>query len=282
MKEGILRWDTASLGDVAQYINGAAFKPSDWGEVGTPIIRIQNLTDPSKPLNRTTRIVPEQLRVQNGDILVSWSATLDAFIWQRGEAWLNQHIFRVVPNERIIHKRYLFFLLKLEIARLLDTEHLHGSTMKHINRGPFLAHKILLPPLEVQGRIVTKLDALFDKSRVAREELDRIPRLVGRFKKSVMASAFRGELTEDWLSKHASTEWEHMKGRDLFTWTSGKFLPKKNQKPGQIPVFGGNGVNGAHSDSLVTHPTMVIGRVGAQCGNVYVTAGPAWITDNAI
>lgn len=68
----------------------------------------------------------------------------------------------------------------------------------------------------------------------------------------------------------------------VFSWSSGNFLPKKNQRPGAIPIYGGNGVNGTHCEALVSAPTIVIGRVGAHCGNVHLTDGPAWITDNAI
>lgn len=67
-----------------------------------------------------------------------------------------------------------------------------------------------------------------------------------------------------------------------FDWSSGEFLPKKAQKPGPVPVFGGNGINGFHKEPLVLSPTLVVGRVGAQCGNLHITEGPAWITDNAI
>jgi type I restriction enzyme S subunit len=68
----------------------------------------------------------------------------------------------------------------------------------------------------------------------------------------------------------------------LFQWSSGDFLPKKSQLGGEFPVYGGNGVNGMHSAWLVSTPTIVIGRVGAHCGNVHLTEGHAWITDNAI
>ncbi|MFN9648505.1 MAG: restriction endonuclease subunit S, partial [Pseudanabaena sp.] len=173
------------------------FKPTDWVNEGMPIIRIQNLTDPTKPMNLTTRIVPENLLVKDGDILVSWSATLDAFIWDRGDAWLNQHIFRVLPHEKIVEKYFLFFLLKREIANLIGTEHLHGSTMKHINRGPFLSHEVALPPLNEQRRIVDKLDRIGDRQRSARNELNHIPKLIARYKQSVLAAACSGKLTED-------------------------------------------------------------------------------------
>lgn len=190
-------WDKVLLGDLAEYLNGAAFKPTDWVNEGMPIIRIQNLTDPTKPMNLTTRIVPENLLVKDGDILVSWSATLDAFIWDREDAWLNQHIFRVLPHEKIVEKYFLFFLLKREIANLIGTEHLHGSTMKHINRGPFLSHEVALPPLNEQRRIVDKLDRIGDRQRSARNELSHIPKLIARYKQAVLAAACSGKLTED-------------------------------------------------------------------------------------
>lgn len=68
----------------------------------------------------------------------------------------------------------------------------------------------------------------------------------------------------------------------VFLWASGEFLPKKAQRGGPIPVFGGNGVNGFHNKELIEAPTIVVGRVGAHCGNLHVTVGPSWITDNAI
>jgi type I restriction enzyme S subunit len=145
------------LGSIAEFINGAAFKPEDWGESGLRIIRIQNLTDSNKPFNRTERIVSERVRVQQGDLLVSWSATLGIFEWHDSEeALLNQHIFRVLPNEEKVNKRYLRH--GLEGAILDMQKHLHGATMQHVNRGEFLGTKLYLPPLEEQKRIAEILD----------------------------------------------------------------------------------------------------------------------------
>jgi len=76
--------------------------------------------------------------------------------------------------------------------------------------------------------------------------------------------------------------WQVATGAQLFLWGSGEFLPKAKMKEGLIPVFGGNGISGKHNVALVHEPTLVVGRVGAQCGNVHITPGPAWVTDNAI
>src|SRR5437868_9136857 len=91
-------WKVARLGDVAEYINGFAFKPTDWGETGVPIIRIQNLNSPNASFNYFDGQIADKFKVQNGDLLISWSASLDAFLWNRGEAILNQHIFNVREN----------------------------------------------------------------------------------------------------------------------------------------------------------------------------------------
>ena len=85
--------DVRAIGEVAGFVNGCAFKPSDWGQEGKPIIRIQNLTDGDKPYNRTTRVVDEKYHISKGDLLVSWSATLGVFVWDGEDGLLNQHIF---------------------------------------------------------------------------------------------------------------------------------------------------------------------------------------------
>jgi type I restriction enzyme S subunit len=50
---------------------------------------------------------------------------------------------------------------------------------------------------------------------------------------------------------------------------------------GDIPVYGGNGVNGYHNVGNVNEPTIVIGRVGYYCGSIHLTPSNAWVTDNA-
>jgi type I restriction enzyme S subunit len=144
------------------------------------IIRIQNLTDSSKPFNRTKRTVTDRVRVQQGDLLVSWSATLGIFEWHDSEeALLNQHIFRVLPNEEKVNKRYLRH--GLEGAILDMQKHLHGATMQHVNRGEFLSTKLYLPPLEEQRRIAEILDRaeeLRSKRREAIAQLDTLTQAI--------------------------------------------------------------------------------------------------------
>jgi type I restriction enzyme, S subunit len=167
-------WSWARIVDTGQYINGLAFKPSDWKSKGRPIIRIQNLSGRNPEFNYTDGTFDPSVVVHDGDILVSWSATLDAFIWRGVEGVLNQHIFRVVPAP-LVDKAYLFWLLKWVIRRMAASDHVHGLVMGHINRGPFLAFPVPIPPLAEQKRIVAKVDelmALCDRLETQLQERD--------------------------------------------------------------------------------------------------------------
>ena len=164
------------LGDIADFVNGVAFKPDDWEESGKRILRIQNLTDSTKPFNRTNRAVAKKYEVSPGDLLVSWSATLGVFVWEGPDtALVNQHIFRVVPDHGRIDPCYLRHMLSDALVQM--EQHLHGATMKHVNRREFLATTIPLPPLAEQKRlagILDAADALRGKRREALAELDTL------------------------------------------------------------------------------------------------------------
>ena len=73
---------------------------------------------------------------------------------------------------------------------------------------------------------------------------------------------------------------------DIFTLGSGETKPEDTQPfpddEKSVPVFGGNGISGFTKMSLISEPTIVIGRVGENCGCVHSVVPPAWITDNAL
>jgi type I restriction enzyme S subunit len=194
------------LGETGEYINGFAFKPSHRESEGLPIIRIQNLTNDSKPLNRTNLKVPAEYHILSGDMLVSWSATLDVFIWRKEPALVNQHIFKVVPDIHLIDSRLLFYWLKIAIEQLQATEHLHGSTMKHINRGPFMAHKLPLPPASEQTRIVEKLEELLSDLDAGVAELKAAQKKLVQYRQSLLKAAVEGALTAEWRTSNQPKE----------------------------------------------------------------------------
>jgi restriction endonuclease S subunit len=146
---------TARLGDLATYINGYTFKPADWGDTGLPIIRIQDLTGNSYQLNRYDGEYPERIEVNDGDVLISWSASLGVYVWQRGKALLNQHIFKVVFDKLPVNKDYFVFAVEHKLAEMESKT--HGATMKHIVKKDFDGTTIPYPPIEKQAEIADHL-----------------------------------------------------------------------------------------------------------------------------
>ena len=94
------------LGDIATYINGFAFKPSDWSDKGLPIIRIQDLTGNSYQANRYNGTYHPKYEVNDGDVLISWSASLGIYVWHGEKSVLNQHIFKVVFDKAEVDKKF--------------------------------------------------------------------------------------------------------------------------------------------------------------------------------
>jgi restriction endonuclease S subunit len=189
-------WQWFRLNDLGLFINGYAFKPSDWSKTGKPILRIQNLSAGGSSFNRTKLELSQDYWVEPGDILVSWSATLDAFLWGGESALLNQHIFRVVPNESLITSEYLFMVLKQAILDLSRGEHKHGLTMKHINRAPFLNHVVAIPDIETQLLLLSEHRKFLKLSEALRTNSNTLLSSKRNFLNSVRSLALSSNLID--------------------------------------------------------------------------------------
>lgn len=146
------------LGDVATYINGYAFKPSDYSDTGLPIIRIQDLTGNAYQTNRYEGILSERYAVDDGDILISWSASLGVFEWDGGPAWLNQHIFKVSFDKMQVDKR--FFVHQARFLMEASANLAHGATMRHLTKKVFDSLPFYFPRSERQRAIADQLDGI--------------------------------------------------------------------------------------------------------------------------
>lgn len=168
-----MTWQSKKLGNIATFVNGKAFKPSDWSDSGLPIIRIQNLTNSIDDIHYYNGAIEDKYLIATGDILISWSATIGVFEWLNGDAVLNQHIFKVVFDKEPIDKTFFKHLIKQKIDEML--KNVHGSTMKHITKGDFDNIDVSLPSLDEQkkiAKILDKADEIRAKKKLANDKLD--------------------------------------------------------------------------------------------------------------
>lgn len=142
-----------ALGNMATFVNGSAFKPDDWSTEGVPIVRIQNLTQDDSTYNYYNGDMTKKVIIDSGDIIISWSATLGVFFWNRGRALLNQHIFKVLFNKVNVNKEFFVYTVRLALDEMADIA--HGSTMRHIVKKDFDGTMVAYPDYEEQERFAS-------------------------------------------------------------------------------------------------------------------------------
>ncbi|MXW42185.1 MAG: hypothetical protein F4X48_03420 [Acidimicrobiia bacterium] len=163
-----------TLDELAHFINGYAFKPSDFTENGLPVIRIQQLLDADAETDRFDGQIDSRFMIQTGDIVMSWSGTIAVVEWKRGDAWLNQHLFRVDPRDGV-SREFLRHLLSFAVDDLLRAA--HGTTMKHITRAELSRFVVLIPSLGEQRRIAGVLDTIDETIQANERQRDKLQQL---------------------------------------------------------------------------------------------------------
>ena len=178
-------WMIRSLYDSATYINGAAYRTIAFSPdmSGLPIIKINELKyGITLQTNFTNEKLEPKYKINSGEILLSWSGSpdtsLDTFVWSGGPAWLNQHIFKVIPHgESETH--FIYYLLRhlmptlIEIARDKQTTGLGHITVQDMKR-----MQVLYPPGLVMQTFSERVAPLYD--RIFNNDLESLPLVVLR------------------------------------------------------------------------------------------------------
>lgn len=143
-------WTTKTIEELGEYLNGYAFKPSDWKTEGLPIIKIKEMNQgitKDTPRNSGEQI-PKKYIIKTGDIVFSWSATLAVVIWTGETGLLNQHLFKVTPATSIC-REFVFQTIKYELDAFSNLT--TGATMKHIQRNKLSQLSLAVPDKKIMS-----------------------------------------------------------------------------------------------------------------------------------
>jgi type I restriction enzyme, S subunit len=196
-------WRRTALKYLGDYQNGYPFKPEDRGEEGLPIIRISQLTSDDEPAYFKGEL-DQRVKIAPGDLLFSWSATIDSYIWSKGDAWLNQHIFKVTESQEA-SKDFLYYVIKHIAPKLADFD-AHGSTMRHIKKES-LGEKLYIPLQQEQLAIATFLDRETAKIDALIAEQQRLIELLQEKRQAVISHAVTKGLSPNAPMKDSGVEW---------------------------------------------------------------------------
>jgi len=157
------KWKVEQLDNIATFLNGLAlqkFRPTD--NLFLPVIKIREMKNGlSKITEKATSNLEEKYIVNNGDILFSWSGSLELMIWTFGKGALNQHIFKVTSET--YPKWFYYFWIKfhlVEFRRIADGK---VTTMGHIQRHHLSEALVLIPPTKILEKMNPIMNSIFEK-----------------------------------------------------------------------------------------------------------------------
>jgi type I restriction enzyme S subunit len=172
-------WEVRSLYDIANYINGLAcqkYRPLKDDDAYYKVIKIKEMNDGiSANTERVRMDIPLKYIVTDGDVLFSWSATLDVKIWSEGVGAINQHIFRITSEE---YPRTLYFFELLNyLSHFKMMAELRKTTMGHITIDHLKTSFISVPPQSLVQKIDQVIKPILDKVVQAKKENQQLASL---------------------------------------------------------------------------------------------------------
>jgi len=313
-------WLSLTLGEVISYGSTEKAEPEDLLPE-TWVLELEDVEKgTTKILTRLTYSDRQSKSTKNvfyaGDVLYGkLRPYLNKIVFADSPGVCTTEIVPIRPNVAVRGK-YLFYWLRHPLFLQYVTEVSHGVNMPRLGTDAGRQAPFVLAPEKEQTRIADKLDTVLTRVDAVNTRLARVAPLLKRFRQSVLAAAVSGRLTEEWRASNPNMPALSMEELELGIKSSG-FRPKAKgigavqvskipgwldtplgavlsvrsgdgltakemNEGGTIPVYGGNGINGYHTEGNVTNRTVVIGRVGYYCGSVHFTPNKAWVTDNAL
>lgn len=207
--------------------------------------------------------------VSKGTVVMSFKLSIGKVGILAENMYTNEAIANfVVKNNKMLFNEYLYYALQGMNFDSLTDRAVMGKTL---NKAKLNNLSIVYNEPFMQQQIVLRLDGVNKLIESRKQQLSELSKLV----KSRFNEMFGDPINND-------KKFAEKTGQQCFKFSSGKFLDKNDRVFEGYPAYGGNGIAWKSRNYLIDNPTIIIGRVGAYCGNVRTTHGKVWISDNAI
>ena len=281
MKQG---WEIKKLGDCFEYIKNGANIKQERGAGGIPITRIETLSGGIFNRDRLGYADIETIDkyqsyvMESGDLLLShinsksYIGRVVVYVKKGDETIIHgMNLLRLKVISDLISPFYMYYYSQThKFKSQIANRRKDAVNQSSISVADLKTIDVPVPPREEQERIVAELDCLSGVIEKKREQLRELDALA----QSIFYQMFGDPITNE-------KGWDVKKFEDCYKLASGNGLSAKQIIDGDYPVYGGNGIVGYHHEYNLDGNNIIIGRVGALCGNVRNVEGKAFITDNA-
>ncbi len=156
-------WEVASLDRTAHFLNGLALqKYPPTGDESLPVIKIAQLrAGNTAGADRCNTDVPSEYVVEDGDVLFSWSGSLECVLWTGGKGALNQHLFKVTSDR--YHKWFYYLWVHHHLPQFRHIAAGKATTMGHIQRHHLSDAKVVIPSQPLDSRMTDLLEPIIEQ-----------------------------------------------------------------------------------------------------------------------
>jgi type I restriction enzyme S subunit len=186
-------WVEKRLNEVCVLINGRAYKKEEMLSAGKyPLLRVGNFFS-NRDWYYSDLELDADKYCEKGDLLYAWSASFGPRIWEGDKVIYHYHIWKVLPKETVVEKRFLLYLMEWDVDQI-KLAHGTGTTMMHVSKSSMESRVVPVPPLRLQSGIVSQLDGLRVETQHLTHLYERKLAALEELKKALLQQAFNGEI----------------------------------------------------------------------------------------
>lgn len=154
-------WTVEPLDKIAEFLNGLPLqKYPQKGKDFLPVIKIKELkTGVTKNTDKADTNINPKYIIKNGDIIFSWSGSLELVVWNHSNGALNQHLFKVTSEK--YPKWFFFYWIKNYLSEFRNIASGKATTMGHIQRYHLTESQVLIPTKKQLEKMNEILEPLF-------------------------------------------------------------------------------------------------------------------------
>ncbi|MCB0651563.1 MAG: restriction endonuclease subunit S [Saprospiraceae bacterium] len=188
-----LKYTSKPLAEIVRVINGRAYKQTEMFDSGKyPILRVGNFFS-NRGWYYSDMELDESKYCEKGDLLYAWSASFGPKIWDGEKSIYHYHIWKMVPTSDKVSRKYMYYLLERDTDKIKE-ENGRGVGMIHITKGYIESRMMVLPPIEIQEKVVERIEKFYSLHTNITLELNQKLENLKALKSSLLDQAFKGEL----------------------------------------------------------------------------------------
>ncbi|HCT64097.1 MAG TPA: restriction endonuclease subunit S [Lachnospiraceae bacterium] len=286
------KWREVKLGEVVEIIGGGTPKTTveEYWNGDIPWLSVKDFNTNFRRVYETEKMITElglansSAKILNkGDIVISARGTVGALAQLGRSMAFNQSCYGLKQIENISNIDFIYYALKSKIEEI--KRNTHGSVFNTITMKTFDILSIPLPSIPEQKTIADILSVFDDKIEVNNQINKKLEEIVQAIFKTwfVDFEPYKDGEFEDSELGRIPKGWKVGEVEKLATFKNGKGIKSEyRDETGKYKIMGSNGVIGYTNEVLFNDPVIMIGRVGANYGEIHYLIDPCWVSDNAI